>query len=288
MVRGELPADKRIMQLTHPLIRFSSADRDWRFMPTQIRFLGVAAYEIITSQGKHILFDPYLDGNPGGVIKSTDLERVDLILVSHAAVDHLGDAYKIAQRTGAPVVCGGEVKQYLLAKGMPEKQIHASIWGVAIRVAGFKIQPVECHHWSQLRLPDGTFASGQPLGFVVEVDPGVRFYHYGDTALFSDLKLIGELYKPTIGCIGITNPPEILKTLVMAGELLSGEMNPQEGALAARWLGLETVLPCHYNDPDNEDVRQFNECLEEARARGERVPNSVVLRPGEVFTVQGE
>jgi L-ascorbate metabolism protein UlaG (beta-lactamase superfamily) len=176
-------------------------------------------------------------------------------------------------------------KVFLLARGIPANQIHASIWGVAIEVAGIKIQPVECHHWPQLRLPDGTFASGQPLGFVVYVDPGVRFYHYGDTALFSDLKLIGELYKPTVGCIGITNPPEILATLVMAGQLLTGEMNPYEGVLAAQWLGLETVLPCHYNNPDNEDVRQFNQYLQDARGRGERVPNSVVLKPGEILTI---
>src|SRR5687768_10811915 len=58
---------------------------------TRFRFFGVAAYEIVTSQGQHILMDPFLDENPGSPVKSKDLERVDLIIVSHAAMDHLGD-----------------------------------------------------------------------------------------------------------------------------------------------------------------------------------------------------
>ena len=84
-------------------------------------------------------------------------------------------------------------------------------------------------------MPDGSFASGVPMGFVVYVDSGVRFYHYGDTALFSDLRLIGELYHPTIGCLGITNPLEILSRVSGPGQLVSAEMNPYEGALAAQW-----------------------------------------------------
>ncbi|MCI0620495.1 MAG: MBL fold metallo-hydrolase, partial [Acidobacteria bacterium] len=99
---------------------------------TQIRFFGVAAYELVTSRGQHILLDPFLDENPGNPVKSDHLDRVDLILVSHAAYDHLGDTEKIARRTGAPVICGGEVKAYLMAKGIPESQIRATIWGIAL------------------------------------------------------------------------------------------------------------------------------------------------------------
>jgi L-ascorbate metabolism protein UlaG (beta-lactamase superfamily) len=254
-------------------------------MTTQIRFFGVAAYEIVTSDGKHILIDPFLDGNPGSPVKSHELERVDVILVSHAPFDHLGDTEAIARRTGAPVVCGGEVKAYLTAKDIPADQIRATTWGIAVEVAGVRIQPVECHHWSQIRMPDGTFASGVPMGFVVYADPGVRFYHYGDTAIFSDLKLIGELYRPTIGCVGITNPPEIAHLDTMPGRMLTAEMSPREGVLAAQWLGLEVVLPCHYINPDCEDVRAFGRHLDEARARDEHVPEPVVLRPGDVYSV---
>ena len=254
-------------------------------MSTQIRFFGVAAYEIITSQGQHILIDPFLDENPGSPLKSDQLEQVDLILVSHAAFDHFGDTERIARRTGAPVVCGGEVKAFLVAKGLPAEKIRPTTCGVPAEGAGIEVQPVECHHWSQIQMPDGALATGNPMAFVVYADPGVRFYHYGDTAIYSDLKLVAELYQPTIGCIGISQPWEITQRVTGPGRMVTGEMSAREGALAAQWLGLETVLPCHYIDPDNEDVRAFNGYLEQARQQGQRVPQSVVLRPGEVMTV---
>jgi L-ascorbate metabolism protein UlaG (beta-lactamase superfamily) len=252
---------------------------------TRIRFFGVAAYELVTSEGKHVLIDPFLDENPGSPVKSRDLDRVDLILVSHAAPDHLGDTEDIARRTGAPVICGGEVKAYLMAKGIPGTQIRATTWGIAVEVAGIKVQPVECHHWSQIHMPDGTFASGVPMAFIVYADPGVRFYHYGDTAIFSDMKLQAELYQPTIGCVGIANPVEILHRFAMPGRMLTAEMSPREGALAAQWLGLETVLPCHYISPDCPEVREFNLHLAAAKSRGERVPKSVVMKPGDSMEI---
>lgn len=252
-------------------------------MSTKIRFFGVAAYELITESGQHILIDPFLDENPGSPVKSEELLRVDLVIVSHAAVDHLGDTESIARRTGAPVICGGEVRAYLMAKGIPGEQIRATTWGIAVEVAGIKVQPLECHHWSQIKMPDGTFASGVPMAFIVHTDPGVRFYHYGDTAIFSDLKLQAELYQPTIGCIGIANPQEILHRYPMPGKMLTAEMSPREGALAAQWLQLDMVLPCHYINPDCAEVREFERHLAAAEEAGAKVPRSIVLKPGEVI-----
>jgi L-ascorbate metabolism protein UlaG (beta-lactamase superfamily) len=246
---------------------------------TKFRFFGVAAYEIITSRGQHILLDPFIDENPGSPLKSQELAKVDLIIVSHAAVDHLGDTEAIARRTGAPIICGGEVKAYLMAKGIPGTQIRATTWGIAVEVAGIKVQPVECHHWSQIRMPDGTFASGVPMAFVVYADPGVRFYHYGDTAIFSDMKLQAELYKPNIGCVGIANPEEILHRFPMPGRMLTAEMSPREGAMAAHWLGLDVVFPCHYINPNCPEVPEFNDHL----AKLSNKARSVVLKPGDVF-----
>ena len=86
---------------------------------TRMRFHGVAAYEILTRDGLRILCDPFLDQNPGAPTKSTDFDRVDLVVVSHAAFDHLGDTDKIAAKYGCPVVCGGEVKAWLMDRGIP-------------------------------------------------------------------------------------------------------------------------------------------------------------------------
>jgi|DewCreStandDraft_1066081.scaffolds.fasta_scaffold03411_6 L-ascorbate metabolism protein UlaG (beta-lactamase superfamily) len=256
-------------------------------MTVWIRFLGVAAYEI-RSGSRRILIDPFLDGNPASPLRAEDLDRVDLVLVTHAAFDHLGDTEAIARRTGAPVVCGGEVKTFLVRRGIPTEQVRATTWGISVEVAGIRVHPVECHHWSQIELPDGSFLSGLPMGFIVDLDDGVRFYHYGDTALFSDLRLIGELYRPTVGCVGVTQPQELLSRIPGPGRVLTGEMGPREAALAARWLGLRVVLPCHYLDPDCPEVREFCSYLASASACGEPVPDVRVLKPGEGIAVGAE
>jgi L-ascorbate metabolism protein UlaG (beta-lactamase superfamily) len=252
---------------------------------TRIRFFGVAAYEIVTRDGRHILVDPFLDENPGSPVKHDGFDQVDLVVVSHAAFDHLGSTEAIARRYGCPVICGGEVKAYLMAKGIPAEQLRATTWGIRVEVAGIEVQPVECHHWSQIRMPDGTFASGVPMAFVIYADEGVRFYHYGDTAIFSDMKLQAELYRPTIGCLGIANPQEILHRNPMPGQMLTAEMSPYEGALAAEWLGLETVLPCHYINPNDPEVAEFERHLATIAASGRKVPKSLVLKPGDEIDI---
>ena len=247
---------------------------------TRIRFLGVAAYEVVLRDGRRLLLDPFIDDNPGAPLRHDGFDHVDLVIVSHAAFDHLGDTEAIARRYGCPVICGGEVKAYLEAKGIPRETLRATTWGIRVEVAGVSVQPVECHHWSQIRMPDGTFASGVPMAFVVDLDEGVRFYHYGDTAIFSDMKLQAQLYRPTIGCVGIANPQEILHRNPMPGRMVTAEMSPYEGALAAQWLGLETVLPCHYINPDDQDVIAFEGHLANLAADG-AVPRSLVLKPGD-------
>lgn len=248
----------------------------------KLRFFGVAAYELVHQNGRRILVDPFLDDCPGNPVKSDQLESVDLIVVSHAAIDHLGDTEKIARRHGCPVICGGEVKAYLMARGLPSTQIRATTWGIKVRVQDVEVQPVECHHWSQIKMPDGTFASGVPMAFVIALGGGHRFYHYGDTALFSDLKLQADLYQPTIGAIGIANPKEILSRFPMPGEMLTSELSPREGLLAAEWLGLRTILPCHYINPDdNADLQEFLRLHAAARNDDKKIGDCVVLRPGD-------
>ena len=252
---------------------------------TRIRFFGVAAYEIVNRRGQRILLDPFLDENPASPVRHDGFDRVDLVVVSHAAFDHLGDTEAIARHYGCPVICGGEVKAYLVAKGIPAETLRATTWGIRVEVAGVEVQPLECHHWSQIRMPDGTFASGVPMAFIVYADDGVRFYHYGDTAIFSDMKLQAELYKPTIGCIGIANPQAILHRNPMPGRMLTAEMSPLEGALAAQWLGLETVLPCHYCDPTDPEVAEFEQHLAAFAAEGQPVPRSIVMKPGDTIEI---
>lgn len=258
-------------------------------MTTRVKFLGVAGYEI-TWPGHRILIDPFLSGNPTSLLAPDDLERPDVILVSHAAFDHLGDTFVIAQRTGAPVVCGSDVRALLLAQGLPSEQVRATVWGIVVRVGGVVVRPVECHHWSQAVLPDGRVISGVPMGFVVETERDVRIYHYGDTAIFSDLRLIGQLYRPTIGLLGCSQPQLLLKQVPGPGEVLTGELSPREAALAAEFLGVKYALASHYLDHEQQeiearDVAEFLAAVRELDTSGQR--EAIALRIGEALVVDG-
>jgi L-ascorbate metabolism protein UlaG (beta-lactamase superfamily) len=260
-------------------------------MTTRLTFLGVAGYEIVGPRYR-ILIDPFLSGNPDAPLGPDDLERPDAILVSHAAFDHLGDTYAIAARTGAPVICGADVRALLLALGLPSEQVRATVWGLLVQLGSLVVRPVECHHWSQATLPDGHVISGVPMGFIVEPEPDVRIYHYGDTAIFSDLRLIGELYRPTIGLLGCTQPQLLLRQVPGPGELLTGELSPREAALAAEYLGVHLAVASHYlNLADHQggeyrDVQEFLQAVRELDSTGRR--QALALVPGESLLIDGD
>lgn len=255
-------------------------------MTTHVRFLGVAAYEVVGPAGR-VLFDPFITGNPAAPCRPEELERPDVILVSHPPVDHLGDTAEIALRTGAPVVCGTDSAAILRERGVPGEQIRTTIWGIQVEVGGIHVRPVECHHWSQARLADGSVITGAPLGFVVEMEPGVRVYHFGDSAIFSDMALIGRLHQPTVGLLGCSQPKPLLPLYSRgAGRVLTGEMDPNEAALAAEFLGVRYAVATHYVDPDDEDVLAFLERVPVHDSTGKRI--GLALRPDETLVIDGE
>lgn len=248
-------------------------------MQTKFRFLGFSAFHITASDGTHILIDPYLDKNPASPVKSGDFERVDLILVSHAAFDHLGDTAAIAIKHGCPVVCGGDSKLLLMEQGVPASQLIETVWGLMVRAAGIRVRPVVSMHRSATKLADGRVTSAIPLGFIVYLPDGTRVYNASDTALFGDMKLIGELYKPHVGLMNVT----IENCFDFLPEYLTGEMTPYEAALASQWLGLEVAVACHYTVKDCDDVRQFVGLLEQMRTDGKPYVKPVAMDPGETF-----
>jgi len=256
-------------------------------MATKIRYLGVAAFEITNSDGVVALVDPYIDDNVASPIKTSDLKRVDLILVTHGASDHLGDSAKLSKRFNAPIVCGPDVKAHLVREGVQADRISATIWGLVLDVAGMRVRSVESRHYSSITEPDGTCYSGQPMGFIIYPEPGVRIYDGGDTALFSDLKLIGQLYRPNIGLIHVTNPRRFLARHKMPN-FVYGEMSPYEAALAAQWLGLEYAIGMHFDTtPDDPDVRAFVDLLNRTTEQDSRT-KPVVLNFGETFEYEGK
>ena len=235
-------------------------------MSTRIRFLGIAGYEIVSERGR-ILVDPCLTAQSAPPMRPDELERPDVILVSHGAFDHLGDTAAIARRTGAPVVCGADVRLALMDDGVPHEQIRQTMWGIVVEVGGIVVRPVECHHWSSVTLSDGRTITGSPLAFVVEPEPGLRVYHYGDTSIF-DMRLLGDLYQPTLALLGCSQPAELVDTSA-AGRLLTGEMSPDEAALAAEMLGADVAVASHYLEL-NADVDEFLRCVAERDSTGRR------------------
>jgi len=253
---------------------------------TEVRFLGVAAFEITNTRGMKVIMDPWLDNNAFAAIKSDDLDKVDLILVTHAAYDHLGDAAKIARKFKAPIICGADVRAHLIKEGLAPEQLIAIIWGLTVEYAGIKVRSVECRHSSNMISPDGTFLSGPAMGFVLQPDPGVRIYHCGDTALFSDLKLVGQLYRPNIGLLNVSDPDVGSAFPGSQIYLRTGEMTAYEAALAAQWLGLEYAIPIHFGTL-NKDVQTFVDLLQNMTCDGKPCVKPVVLKPGEIFKCEG-
>lgn len=237
-------------------------------MSTSLWYWGAAGYEIVGPSSR-IVIDPFLSDNPAAPVQAEELETPDVILVSHAAFDHFGDTAALALRTGAPVVCDAAVRELLLDAGVPGGQVRATVWGIVVEVGGVIVRPVECHHWSAGRKRDGTQVVGNPLAFIVETEPGVRIYHYGDTCIF-DMRVIGELYRPTVGLLGCTVPHELTERVEGAGRVLSGEMDAREAAVAAEMLGLELALACHYLDERDPEVQAFLELVPEHDTTGRR------------------
>lgn len=248
-----------------------------------IRFLGTAAFEITSADGRRILVDPYLDENPVSPIKVDTLERPDLLLVTHAAYDHFGDTEAILRRfPDLPVVCGADVRGYLMHRGFDGRLLRASPWGMMIEEAGIRVRPVETRHWSYIQTPDGRSFSGTPLGFMVYIDDEV-IYHSGDTTIFGDLRLLGELYRPTIGLINVGVPNAHRGAEHGVPVYLTGEMDAREAAMACSWLGLRYAIPCHHDDINLPEVVAFADILRRERDEEPTAPEPVLLSPGESF-----
>ncbi len=251
-------------------------------MTARIQFFGVAAYRVITASGKHIVIDPFLNKNPYSSLKADDLEQVDLLLLTHNAFDHFGDAPEIIRKHRCPVVCAKDVMYHLVRyHGIDADLFRVTIWGMVVEEAGVQVRPMESRHWSFGVMPDGELLSGPAMGFIFEAAPGVRVYHPGDTALTGDMKLWGELYRPTVGLMHVSLPAGESVSLPHMECYRCGELTPQEAYLASQWLRLEHVIASHYVDPDSTDVQDFLKVAQAMERQDGLAPKISVMRPGE-------
>lgn len=194
-----------------------------------ITWLGHSAFIITTPGGKRIVTDPWLEQNPMCPPDRKRIDAADLILASHGHFDHIGDLVPVARATNAPVLVIHELSVWLQGKGIQTAQ-GMNIGGSA-SVAGLEIAMTPAIHSSSTVEENTTVYLGEPAGFVVRMEDGRSFYFAGDTALFGDMRLIGEVYQPTIAFLPI-------------GDHYT--MGPEAAARACSMLGVRQVVPMHY------------------------------------------
>jgi L-ascorbate metabolism protein UlaG (beta-lactamase superfamily) len=193
-------------------------------------YLGHSTVLCTLPGGKTILIDPWVEHNPACPESSKQLARVDAMLITHAHSDHMADAVDLAKRHHPEkVVACYEVAAWLTKHGV-ERCAGMNLGG-SQDVLGARVAMVRADHSSSIVTPDGVVYGGLASGYVVRLPDGYTFYHAGDTALFSDMELIAELYRPELAFLPI-------------GDLYT--MDPGHAALACRLLGVSTVIPIHY------------------------------------------
>ncbi|MEK5414175.1 metal-dependent hydrolase [Paenibacillus sp. FSL L8-0708] len=192
----------------------------------KITYYGHSALLVETGNVK-VIIDPFLSGNPNSGISPANIS-VDAVLLTHGHSDHFGDAVEIAKQNDCPIFAVFELAEYCRMKGAQVK--HMNIGG-SHTYAGMTVKFTQAFHSSSIQEGDSWIYAGQPAGILLTIE-GKTIFHAGDTALFNDLRLIGERNAIALAALPI-------------GDMLT--MGPDDALLAARWLRADKVIPLHYN-----------------------------------------
>ncbi len=198
----------------------------------KLTWFGHSAFLCESPQGTRMLIDPWLQ-NPKAPAGANEITDVHVIFVTHGHADHLGNTIEIAKRTGCPVFAIHELSLYLKSKGVENAQ--GLNKGGSVTFKDITATMTDAKHSAAIDAAEGVTAGGEAAGFVFEFAQGPTLYHSGDTALFSDMKLIGDIYKPDIALLPI-------------GGLYT--MGPREAAKACMLLKPKVIIGMHYGTYD--------------------------------------
>jgi L-ascorbate metabolism protein UlaG (beta-lactamase superfamily) len=227
-------------------------------MSITITWLGHSAFAL-DLDGHPVLFDPFLTGNPLAPVSAGDVSA-EIIFLSHAHGDHLGDTVAIARRTGAKVVSNFEISNWLNAHGVDNT--HGQNPGGGYNHGFVHAKWTVAHHSSSF--PDGSYG-GEPNGFVLTFE-GQRLYFAGDTALFSDMQLIGNM--------GID------VAFLPIGDNYT--MGPEDSLQAIQFIRPRFAIPMHYKTwplLDQDPSEWANHVSSETSSQ------PIVLDPGASYTL---